>query len=260
MRKAALIIKSIFFPLLLAAGIAGLVYWCIISLRFPHLHLALSEVRLKTLCYLAGVLLTAAFAVVAAEYTLFNLRQAFWKLLIPVFAFLVLLAGCVFCFRKALRPLAYSFTDSVSDFEAEFDGSRFQTASGQLFPDPVTGTVTGYRLYHDGPLEAEVVTLTYDLAPYYTETARIQRLRLPWFSLGEERLCYELREGDCLYQIEVNRETNQIFYRRFASPETLPSYAPQPETEPTEPETEPESATEVPTESEPFRPTLPVMH
>lgn len=260
MKKAVLILKCILFPLILLAGILGLVYWCAISLRFPHLHLALSEIRLTTLCYLAGVLLTAAFAVVAAEYTLFNLKDAFWKLLIPVFAFLVLLAGCVFCFRKALRPLAYSFTDSVSDFDAEFNSSGFQTDVGQLFPDPLAGTVTGYRLYHDGPLEAEVVTVTYELAPYYTETARIQRLKLPWFNPDRDRICYELRQENCLYQIEVNRETNQIFYRRFVEAETLPAYAPQPETEPTEPETRPAPETEPSTESEPFRPTLPGKH
>lgn len=239
MKKAAFMTKVILFPLILLAGIAVTVYFCRQSLRFPHLHLALSEISLKTVCYLAGLLLAAAFAVVAAEYLLFNLKDAFWKLLIPAFAFLVLLAGCVICFRCALRPLAYSYTDSPSDCEADFDPSRFQTPEGQLFPDPVTGTVTGYRLYRDGPLEAEIVTVTYELAPYYTEARRIQRMGLSGFEMGEERTCYELPLEDCLYQIDVNNETHQIFYRRFVQPEALPSYAPQPETEPEEPDTMP---------------------
>ena len=156
MKKAAFIVKSILFPAILLAGIGAMVYWCRLSLRIPHLHLAPSEITLKTLCYLAGLLLAAAFAVVAAESILFNLREAFWKLLIPALIFLALLAGCVYCFRKALRPLAYSYTDSVSDYAADFDAARFRTTTEQIFPDPVTGTVTGYRLYQDGPLEAEI--------------------------------------------------------------------------------------------------------
>lgn len=239
MKKAAFITKAILFPLILLAGVVGLVLFCRASLRFPHLHLALSEIRLKTLCFLAAGLLCAAFAVVAAEYILFNFKEAYWKLLIPAAGALVLLAVCGLCFRQALRPLAYTYTEALSDYEADFDASRFQTPEEQLFPDPVTGTVTGYRLYRDGPREAEIVTVTYELAPFYTEQRRIQRMGLSGFKLDEERYCYELPTEDCLYQVDLNDETHQIFYRRFVQVDSLPAYAPHPETEPEEPDARP---------------------
>ena len=239
MKKAAFITKAILFPLILLAGVVGLVLFCRASLRFPHLHLALSEIRLKTLCFLAAGLLCAAFAVVAAEYILFNFKEAYWKLLIPAAGALVLLAVCGLCFRQALRPLAYTYTEALSDYEADFNADRFQTPEEQLFPDPVTGTVTGYRLYRDGPLEAEIVTVTYELAPFYTEQRRIQRMGLSGFKLDEERYCYELPTEDCLYQVDLNDETHQIFYRRFVQVDSLPAYAPHPETEPEEPDARP---------------------
>ena len=224
--KALKIVQAVLLALILLAGAVALVLWARTLFRYPHLHLALSKVRLSTVLFCALVLISAALAVVAAEYVLFNLRGRLLELLAFTAAYLLLLAGCGYCFRRAVMPLPYTDTEAIADYEKDFAPEHF-SASKQVFPQEITGTVTGYRWFKDGDLEAELVNITYELPPYYTETARLRALRLPYFK-HELITCYELQEGEVLYQIWVNAETHQIQYCRYINPERLPSYAPQP--------------------------------
>ena len=233
--KALKVIKLILLPLLLIAGLVILVALCARPLRaVPDLHLNLRRIGLKNVLLAGGCLLCLAFALLCGVYTLFNLRQPTQQLLIPLLGFVLLGAGAWFCFTRAVRPLAYSYTTELSSFRPErFSGEQFD-----ILPTDVSEALTGYSHYDDGTSESEQVTATYRSIRFGTERTRYYNSGLPSFTVGDW-LCYEWEEGDTLYQVRLNRLTRQVVYSRFVGSDRLPAVAPQPMEETEAKETEP---------------------
>lgn len=233
--KALKVIQMILLPLLLIAGLIVLVALCAKPLRaVPDLHLNLRRIGLKNVLLAGGCLLCLAFALLCGIYTLFNLRKPLQLLLIPLLGFVMLGAGAWFCFTRAVRPLAYSYTTELSSFRPErFSGEQFD-----ILPTDVSEALTGYSHYDDGTSESEQVTATYRSIRFGTERSRYYNSDLPSFTVGDW-LCYEWEEGDTLYQVRLNRLTRQVVYSRFVGPDRLPAVAPQPMEETEAKETEP---------------------
>lgn len=244
MKKVLTILQAILLPLLLIAGLVFLVFWTAGPLReIPHLHLNPGRLRLSSAILLGGALLSLAFALLAAVYTLFNLRAPLYRLLLPLLAFAALCAVCRFCFLGGTKPMCYSYTESVEDFRAESDPENFRVRDQLLISQEKAKGVTAYQHYSDGESEAELVTVTFRMSEYGRETARFRAMDLTAFQV-EDWLCYDLEENGVRYQVRLNKLTHQAVYCRFVNGENLPALAPQPLEEPEpEPETPPKSET-----------------
>ena len=238
MKKALTILQSILLPLLLLAGLAALALWAAKPLQaIPHLHLNPGRLNLRSALLFGGALLSLAFALLAAVYTLFNLREPIYKLLLPVLAFAALGVLCRFCFLNAVQPLTYTYTESVEDFYAESKAESFRTRHHPILPADKLDNVTGYRYYSDGRTEAELVTVTLRVGEFARESSRIRAMSDLTGFQAEDWQCYDLVEDNVRYQVRLNKLIHQVVYCRYVNQEDLPAVAPQPVEEP-EPETE----------------------
>ena len=225
--KALKIIQAIVLPLLFLAGLIGLVIYLAGVLRAPNLRIELGRTGISSLVFLSLALLAAAFAILGGVYLFFNLRGRLPHLLIPVGAALALMVLCGLFFTVGIQPMCSTYTESLSDFETEFDSAAFRTNTRQIYPPVLTGTVTAYRRYEHGSTVAETVTVMYDNKAYQAELARIKLLDLPSFRSGE-MLCSTVELDGLTYQIRQSGKTRQITYGRYEPPDDLPDFAPQP--------------------------------
>lgn len=226
-------IKRILAAALVLGGTALFVRHICQLLDWPHLYPDLSQFGKENLLFLGLTLLTAAFAYIAACYLLLNADGRILGLLVPTAAFVLLLTLSGYCVTRAVGEVPCSYTNSLAACREEFDEHSFRVRGKPLYPGYPMGKLTEYARYEKGEVLVESLTRTYDQEGFINESARLAAMDLPSFRPPQdprerEITCYEIRQGDTLWQVLVVPKTKTVTYSRFNFPDRLPSFAPQP--------------------------------
>ena len=203
----------------------------------PYLYPDLGQFSTRNLVFLGLALLFFAFAWIGAAYLLLNTKQKILHLLIPAAAFAVLLTLSGLCLTEGVGEIPCTYTASTAAFREQFDAASMRVQGKSLYPAFPTGELSAYSYYEKDGVLAESVTRSYDQDGYNGETSRLAALSLPSFQPEQdprerEITCYEVRQGDTVWQVLTVPKTKTVTYSRFCRPEELPSFPAQPTEKP----------------------------
>lgn len=209
-------------------------------LDWPHLYPDLGKLHLTNLIFLGLALLTFAFAWISAAYLLLNAEQKLLLLLIPAAALFALLNVSALCLTQAVGDIPCSYTTSLEVCREEFRSDVFHVDDLDLYPRFAQGEVTAYARYEWEDVLSESITRTYDQDAFMVESRRLEQLRLDKFApsqkpAAKETVCYNLTQGETLWQVLVEPKTKSVTYSRFLKQDQLPSFAPKPTEKPENP-------------------------